>query len=126
MAKALIAFLTTVALDWGVKSLPKADWWVPHYTTRPLWLLPIMFLTVLASMAIINTRTGYIAGGAAFGGFFANLIDLSTDGLVWNMIPIPGTDGFTCNVADFAIVGGVAVMFPLVILHCWRFAEQPV
>ena len=125
MSKALIALLSTIIVDWTVKSLPKGDFWVPHYTERPWIILPICLVLVSLGILLMNKRAGYIAGGIAMGGYCANMIDLQRDGVVWNMIPIPWTDGFTCNVADFAIVGGGIALLVLSLTSLVRWAEVP-
>lgn len=106
----IFAALVVWSVDWSVKALPEASWWVPHYVDRSWLALPLAWTLLLLMVALIGRPWIAWAAGVAGGGLAANLVDLKLDGVVWNMIPIPLSGGFTCNVADFAIVGGFLVL----------------
>lgn len=112
------------ALDWSLKAAHPLLWsgWVPHYTSRSFGFLFLALACLCFVVPILGTLPAAIAGGVAFGGMCANTVDLAVNGMVWNMIPIPWTDGFWCNVADFAIVGGLAVLF----VSAGRFAMKEI
>jgi len=112
-------------LDWTVKLLPQASWWVPHYTERSLWALPASCALLALFVAMVQTPACAAVAGVTAGGMAANLIDLRMDGVVWNMIPIPFTDGFTCNVADFAIIGGFLALTIIGAIRYIELCRQP-
>lgn len=102
----IFAALLVWIADWSVKALPHASWWVPHYVDRSWAALPLSWALLLFMVALIGRPWMAWAAGTAGGGLAANMVDLKLDGVVWNMIPIPFSNGLVCNVADFAIVGG--------------------
>ena len=66
-------------------------------------LLVIMTLVV----CYIRSPLATLGAGLVLGGSFANLIDLAVTGVVWDMIPLPGSD-IMFNLADACIfTGGV-------------------
>lgn len=106
-----LSMLFVWIVDWAIKAAKPWLWggWVPHAAHRSLWTIPICAVLLVFIIALLNTRALAISGGIAFGGLCANLIDLSINGQVWNMFPVPLTDGLWCNLADFAIIGGLLV-----------------
>lgn len=112
-------------VDWTVKALPKASWWVPHQTERSWAGVPLAWLLLLMMVSIIGKRWVAWAAGVAGGGLVANIVDLKLNGVVWNMIPIPYAQGLTCNVADFAIVGGFVALLIGVGIRYAELCRQP-
>lgn len=112
MSKALRVAGGVCFVDWAVKLAHPLLWngWVPHYTHRALWMVPLGFVLLVAALWMLGTTFAAVAGGLAFGGFAANIIDSAADGTVWNMIPVPYGRGLWCNVADFALLIGSALL----------------
>lgn len=115
----LWTFVAVVVIDWSVKLAQPLLWggWVVHDDEVALRRLPVVAVLALALLAMVRSRLAAVGAGLMIGGCAANLIDLAADGHVWNMIPVPLSGGYWCNVADFALVGGLAVC----LLACfWR------
>jgi lipoprotein signal peptidase len=114
--------LWVLFIDWSIKLAQPLLWggWVPHYVDRVIWPLPIMGLCLFVLVAILDTRLISIAVGLAWGGYCANMFDMKWDGVVWNMIPIPGTDDYWMNVADLCIIGGLIIAFFAIAAYIYK------
>jgi hypothetical protein len=104
-------------LDLVAKAMPRGGWWTTHYIHRSVGYIVMCAVVTALCVAAIPWRSMAIGAGLFVGGACANVTD-SLDGVVLNMIPIPFTDGFTCNVADFGIMGGFALMLAAGLARC--------
>jgi lipoprotein signal peptidase len=80
---------------------------------------------VLSLVLVLTYRTPIVAYslGAAVGGMSSNIAD-SSNGIVWNMIPLPGMLGYTINVADVCIIVGSLVAAVSVAIQSWQMCRQ--
>ena len=103
-----------VCLDWSLKA---SDLFtsIPHAAERPTLILVLFSTLAVLLLSVIPRRWMMVGCGVLLGGCYGNLIDLQVDGVVWDMIPLPG--GIYANLADVAIVSGLFVITLGSIIH---------
>lgn len=116
----LLIALTSALIDWAVKYF---HWWdsIPHRTERPIEAIALCLILCLVLLTIVPRRFMMVGCGLLMGGTIGNLLDLTVDGVVWDMIPLP--DNIYANTADFSIFAGILVLVIGLICHfiaLWR------